>query len=375
MSTMENKKHKDSKQSRLVTQLVALACRLGPGEKLPTIRDMCSTFHVAIVTLSAALDVLEVRGVVKRTHGHGIYVSEQINRKSIALVLGHDIFETGLPPFYSLFIQACRRTLRTQGKHVFYFADLPEAVSSGSPFPVREDLTDAIRDNLLHGLILAPQTSARQVTWFRSTGIPVVGLTCSGEAGTFSIDYHAIIEEGVGALASVGCRNLALISPFDYQAETGLLNPRRDDIHVFHRTLNQYGLSRHEDGFLSNHPDGDGNGPFFRLGTNAAKQLFVGDDKRSHPDGVLILDEAVAAGFLPAVQMMGLRLGQDVHVATHANLGVELLDPYVSSIHRLLIDPDEVFNAAFTMLDAAMKQPSILPDSVLIRPLPQVLPS
>ncbi len=368
MSTKANKQHKDSKQSRLVTQLLALAFRLGPGEKLPTIREMCSTFHVAIVTLSAALDVLEVRGVIDRTHGHGIYVSEKINRKSIALVLGHDIFETGLPPFYSLFIQACRRTLRKQGKHVFYFADLPEAVSSGSPFPVREDLTNAIRDNLLHGLILAPQTSTSQMARFRSADIPVVAMSCSGEPGTIAIDYHAMIKEGVEMLAAAGCKRIALVSPFDYQAETGALNPRRQDRRVFNHAINRCGMRSQENWLLSNHPAGDRNGPFFRLGCSSADELFCGTDHTTRPDGVVVLDESVAAGFLPTVQTMGLRLGRDVHVAAHANLGVKMLNPYIPAIHRILIDQDAVFNATFKMLDAVMQHPAVLPEPVLIPP-------
>ncbi len=375
MSAKQINTRKDGKQKDLVTKLVALAHRLGPGKKLPTVREMCGTYHVAIVTLSSVLDVLEARGVIERTHGHGIYVSDQINRKSIALVLGHDIFEAGLPPFYSLFIQACRRTLRRQGKHVFYFADLPETASAGSPFPVREDLQDAIRDNLLHGLILAPQTSASQGAWLRSTGLPVVGLSSSGEPGTISIDYHAMIERGVDALAAAGCRRLALVSPFDYQVETGVLNPRQHDRAVFRRALLRHGMIDHEGIFLSNTSTADGNGPFFRLGTSAADRLFGGVDPETRPEGVVILDESVAAGFLPTVQTMGLRLGRDVHVATHANLGVELLDPYVSAIHRILFDQNAVFNAAFKMLEATLGTPLKPPAAERIRPQPVEPPS
>lgn len=359
---------KRGKSEKLVERLMALAHRLGPGAKFPTVREMCARYDVAIVTLTGALAMLEARGAITRTHGHGIYVSEQINRKSIALVLGHDIFETGLPPFYALFIQACRRTLRSLGYHVFYFADIPEASSAGSPFPVREDLSDAIRDNLLHGLILAPQTSANQIARFRAADIPVVAMSCSGEPATIAIDYHAIIEEGVEMLAAAGCKRIALVSPFDYQAETGAKNPRRQDRCVFNQVVNQFGMSSQEHWFLSNHPAGDGNGPFFRLGSHSAETLLGDTGHKTRPDGIVVLDESVAAGLLPTVQTMGLGLGRDVHVATHANRGVELLNPYIPAIHRIQIDQDVVFNATFRMLDAVMTHPATAPEPVLIPP-------
>lgn len=361
---------KRGKSEKLVERLMALAHRLGPGAKFPTVREMCARYDVAIVTLTGALAMLEARGAITRTHGHGIYVSEQLNRKSIALVLGHDIFEAGLPPFYALFIQACRRTLRSLGYHVFYFADIPEASSAGSPFPVREDLVSALRDNLLDGLILAPQTSPRQGAWLRATGIPLVGLASTGETGTFSIDYHAMIEMGVDALVRGGCRRIALVSPFDYEAETGPLNPRRKDREVFRKALAVSGLVCRESMFLANHAVDGRNGPFLALGSATARQLFQSRSPRSRPDGVVILDDSVAAGFLPSVQTMGLRLGQDVRVATHANLGVDILDPYVQTILRMAIDTDLVFNTAFSMLEARMADATAETPCALIRPLP-----
>lgn len=360
---------KRGKSEKLVERLMALAHRLGPGAKFPTVREMCSRYDVAIVTLTGALAMLEARGAITRTHGHGIYVSEQLNRKSIALVLGHDIFDSGLPPFYVLFIQACRRTLGSLGYHVFYFADIPEASSAGSPFPVREDLVSALRDNLLDGLILAPQTSPGQGAWLRATGIPLVGLASSGEPGTFSVDYHAMIEMGVDALARGGCRRIALVSPFDYEAETGPLNPRPRDRDVFCKALAGHGLPCLEAAFLANHSVDGRNGPFLALGSASARELFQDRGPRSRPDGVVVLDDSVAAGFLPSVQTLGLRLGQDVRVATHTNLGVGILDPYVQTILRMAIDTDLVFSTAFSLLEARMECASAEPPCALIRPL------
>ena len=76
-----------AKQKLIREALLGMACRLGPNEQMPTVRELCSSFDISSATLNQALRSLESRGAITRQHGRGIYVSPAIHQKTIAVVI------------------------------------------------------------------------------------------------------------------------------------------------------------------------------------------------------------------------------------------------------------------------------------------------
>jgi DNA-binding LacI/PurR family transcriptional regulator len=72
------------------------------------------------------------------------------------------------------------------------------------------------------------------------------------------------------------------------------------------------------------------------------------------PGGMIILDDMLATGAIAAVQEAGLTVGRDFMIATHANRGSSTLDLYKPRIIRIEVDPDEMVEAMFGMLERMM---------------------
>lgn len=68
--------------------------KLGPGQQLPSERDLCKMFEVSRPTVREALTVLEVSGIVEMRPGRGAYVTE----KSVPFTQGILQVDTGVAP-------------------------------------------------------------------------------------------------------------------------------------------------------------------------------------------------------------------------------------------------------------------------------------
>jgi GntR family transcriptional repressor for pyruvate dehydrogenase complex len=58
--------------------------RLGPGDRLPSTRELSQRFAVTVPTLREALRRLEVTGAIRMRHGSGIYVGAGLERVVLA---------------------------------------------------------------------------------------------------------------------------------------------------------------------------------------------------------------------------------------------------------------------------------------------------
>ena len=75
--TSRHKKSKMDKYENIVQSLrQQIACgTYGPGDRLPTIPQLCSAYSVSKITVKRAMDELELQGLVTRRRGSGTYVT------------------------------------------------------------------------------------------------------------------------------------------------------------------------------------------------------------------------------------------------------------------------------------------------------------
>ena len=342
-----NGKHKRDDVKAAVKRLALAA---GPNGKLPTVRECCARLSVAKVTLDAALDDLEAQGVIRRKHGSGIYVTPRIAQKSIGLVFGHNIFDASVSPFYALLMRRCRERAKSHGERFSFFIDpLPEEVGAGAP-PVHPDLADAIAAEKLHGILLTARNSVAEETWLRAQNLPVVslGFVEDSPPPVVTIDHRELIRLGVAALSAQGCRRIGLITPYDRDAPVGRIMVR-----IFKDALRRRHLRLHDAWIWSQSaaPGRDGETRDER-GARAFQSLFGGGPVT--PDGLIIADDMLTRGILVAARTAGVEVGRDVRIASHANKGSPVLEEWADRLTRIEVDPDEIVEAMFDLLEAFM---------------------
>jgi len=84
-------------------------------------------------------------------------------------------------------------------------------------------------------------------------------------------------------------------------------------------------------------------------GYNLARAGFGSSDMR--PDGLVIEDDMVASGVHKALEELGVRVGVDVKIATHANAGSPVGFGLHGRVIQLLFDPTDFVQAMFALLD------------------------
>ena len=360
MLTPENQpKFANSKRDEVEAFLRREAREVGQGNKLPTVRALCQTLGVSKSTVNSALEELQDMGILWRKQGSGIYVSSQVDKKCIALVFGENIFEFGQSPFYSMVLEHSRKRAASHDEKFSFYLDTQ---SAGEGQPAHHDLVDALERRRLHGVLLVNRRSVEQVAWMQAQGVPVVSMAIgSSEPNCVQPDYAELIRMGTRTLAGQGCRRIGLISALGLSTEARLQNAAHREVLV------GSGLPVREE-WIWEQPDPESSAlvTHEEQGYWALMKLLEAD--RHALDGVVITDDLMTRGALAAAQKLGLVIGSELKIATHANKGSSLLREQEPAINLLEIDPAEIVEAMFGMLERLMAGSERLAKSVLIPP-------
>lgn len=348
--------------------LRALALKIGPGGKLPTIKEICRLLDVAKATVDTALDALEVEGVVRRKHGSGIYVTPRISQKTIALVFGNNVFGADASPVYTHMIERSRERAASHNENFSVFLDLPSLQADMPQVPVHGDLAEAIASGRVHGILLGSRNSVEEEVWLRSQGVPLVSLSLPAEFPfSVTVDYDALIRLGVQTLAGQGCQRIGLITPFGYCRDDETAFKHRDR-EVFAESLAHLGLPQKEEWIWEDRTKlGEQTETRGQLGARALRAL-VGDRSAPHPDGLVIADDMLTRGVLAAARQQGLNLGETVKIASHANKGSPALEEWAGQLTLLEVDPDAIVEAMFGMLERLMNGVDVKEQVTVINP-------
>lgn len=357
------------KVAQVKWQCLALAQRLGSGNKLPGIRDLCHDLQVTITTVDAALRSLETEGVVVRKHGSGVYVSPRLGQKTIGLVFSRNVFrDAPAQQFYDQLLDLCRQRAQTRQERFSLYVDLADASERPSDDLGHWELLEDLQNRKLHGILRVCDLPADVLRCTSELNIPVAGLHTSGphdDPLTVGIDWRELVRMGVESLAQQGCKTLGLITPFGFWRTPENPNVLRqevwnDDIRAFENTLALVNLPFHPALVWEYHPTPAEMGGFSEYITNeergyhAFKALYTNQAPGSHrPDGLLILDDTMTKGALAAAQTLGIEIGKDVHVATHANCGTPILRSYRDRLTLLEINVPEMVELMFQLLERA----------------------
>jgi DNA-binding LacI/PurR family transcriptional regulator len=185
-----------------------------------------------------------------------------------------------------------------------------------------------------------------------------------------------LVKLGVDALKQQGCRQLGFLKPWcTWEAAQAPLYS--EDAKAFRDFLAAESLPYNPDLVWEARtlPLGDEYRRALTVPDTAQEQgyqalmsLFTGPYPR--PDGLVILDDMMTRGALAAVRQLGLKLGKDLHIATHANKGSATLSDYRHELSLIEVDTSQLVNAMFASLEGLMAGHEPDEETVWINPEP-----
>jgi len=331
----------------LCSQLRERAVRLGAGAKMPTVIALRDELGVSMATLDAALRELETQQVITRKHGVGIFVSPQLHQKSVSLVCDSSVFmSVGHSPVWDILLGAARERARLGGERF----ELHLAASRNElGAPLQRGLARDIAEKYMDGVIGVGLVEDA-VHWIEGQGVPFVSLfgpAFSTRSAKVNIDSERFLELGAQQLAKHGCHRVALWPQQTHDYGLGRIARIERDEH-WARLCRDSGL---EGGPASYGTSGKSQG---EQGFELASACFS-KSRAQWPDGVLMGDDVLAHGALMAMRQMNVRAGTDVRVVSHANKGSAVLMGHDEPMTLLEIDPDELIEHAFRLLESLLR--------------------
>ena len=358
-----------TKFQTVCARLTELVHQAGPEAKLPTVLQMRDTLGVSVATVNSALNELEAQGIIHRKHGVGIYVSHRLHHKTIVLLCDPSFFRAaGASPFWSLLVDQARERARAKEEELSFHFALP---STDKHPALHDSLIGEIRSGRVDG-ILAVGIPPATAEWLAEQGTPLVAFAGPG-ACMVALDGPAGIRLSVERLAAQGCTRLALWSPVPP------FRPSDDDgrrpgpgVEAFRHALDECGLEFDPRRVKTNRhlvpvPGSVTTETHQEQGYRTAYEVF-GAAVLNRPDGIVLVDDMMAQGALIALRNLGVVVGEDVKVASHANRGSNALLGHEDALNRVEIDPSEVVHEMFDLLGTLMKGETPPQKTIWIQP-------
>ncbi|MBC8104884.1 MAG: substrate-binding domain-containing protein [Cytophagales bacterium] len=358
-------------------QLSDLAHSLGPDAKLPTVIQLRDRFSVSVATLNSALTELEAQRVIRRKHGVGIYVSPRIRQRTVCLICDPSFFRVaGASPCWNLLVDRVRQ--RAEAEHEtlsFHFtADDPSVILQKEPTaaPLQSGLVSDIVNGRVHGLLCVGVLKPTML-WIERQQIPTVAFAGPGPFAV-GINSNETMRQGVAALAAKGCRRIAYWSAVSPYRMADQVWPPTDERQThFAATLAAANLSL-DPSLVQMNDHLVAPGTFHTLshqeqGYRMASRIFGPDsDPETWPDGIFSADDMLTQGALTSLQKLGVRVGKDVQIATHANVGSPALLGWENDLIIVEVDPAEIVDQMFDTLERLMDGENPVPASHEVAP-------
>ena len=238
--------------------------------------------------------------------------------------------------------------------------------ANGHDLPI--ELMSAVRAGRLQGLIFIGQPSEETLDWAAQHRVPMVGFANQKMLYRVQPRSEMVLTEGVEYLARTGCRRLGLWRPFGlWQRSQGYDESLLDYPAIFRDALATRGLphepnywwranqkeAQWHSGVLSEKSPAEKNS-LQEQGYLAVREVLGNLERDRWPDGLVLTNDVFARGVLVGLQHLGVRIGEEIHVVSHANAGSTLLLGYEDQISRLEFDPAVISGQLFSLLEALM---------------------
>lgn len=347
-----------TKTQALREHLSQLISTLEPHAKLPTMRELCATLEVSPMTANRALSELEAGGVIYRRQGSGTFVAPRANvtKPGVALVYSRALMGENASPFGTILLDEAERRARELNERFSLFLAMPPGETS-----IHSDLQDAVESQRVRGVLYAGERNPTAAKWLKEHNIPVVALSFRPfTQHRVRIDHAQLIRLGVKALAEQGSRRIGLLMPLG----RGIGRDKAEhfpELEAFESALKKHrieyspALVWRADEHKSEFHTAESN---FEQGVRAAREIFGSRGRKTSTDstldGLVISDDMMTRGVLKVLREVKIVAGKDVKIATHSNHGSNVLAGHEAELTMIEVDPAEIVQAMFDMLETLM---------------------
>jgi DNA-binding LacI/PurR family transcriptional regulator len=352
-------------------QLGTMATRLGPNSRFPRVQDLRAELGVSLKTLDGALREMEQRGVIYRINGVGVFVAPA--QKTIGLV--YAVGQTHGSPFWHTLIEQMRERAKEGHEQFRFYVTHPMPEQS---VPLPQELVEAVKSGQLQGIIFVGDQNEGGVEWLQTQKVPMVTFATPHKQNQVSISYEAVVEKGAYELLSQGCRHIGIWSPFGNGFRDSILDGTFKGLNSFKNILRENHLSFDEEAIwrLRDVPVEEGQASSYQeQGYQAVHEVYTNQLPQQAPDGLIIINDLMSSGALIGFRELGLRVGEDIKIATHANKNSNVLLGYESQLTLLQFDSTSLARALFARLEMLMNgekpaESQHLIEPVVVRPAP-----
>lgn len=338
-----------TKVKEIYTYLRTMALEMEPNAQLPTFRALCARLGTTIVTLREALALLEAEHIIYTRNRQGIFVSPRIHQKSIHILFSSYGIAAPASPFWSILWMHLEQEaqLRATFKHeacTFHLVRPTDDPLYSVPATIETILQTERVDGVLSVGFQSVGKGALSVG-----NIPCVTFAGEG-AYTVGFDPSEVARLAIEALIRQQCRRIgwwAMHFPF-YTLE------QMEDVQIFRQLLQKYKKPLYPELIRVPHlPPSKTMLSLQEQGYLLAREVFEGPAS-SRPDGLIIGNDMMTDGSLIAFDELGIRVGHDLHVVTHANIGSPILFGRTKHMAVIEHDPALIAQAMFSTLDTLM---------------------
>jgi DNA-binding LacI/PurR family transcriptional regulator len=339
----------DTKVKDIYKYLRTLALETGPEAQLPTVRTLCEDLGTTRVTLREALALLEAEDIIYTKNRQGIFVSPRIHHKSIGILFSSYGFAAPASPFWSMLWMQMEQEVQVRATFKNETCTFYLAKPTDDPFySIPETIETILQTERVDGVLSVGFHSRGEGTL--NTGkIPCVTFAGAGVC-TVHYDPFAFARLAVETLIRQHCHRIGWwafhfpLYPLEQMEDVQIFRQLLQDykkplypelIRVPHLLPSQTMLSLQEQGYL------------------LAREVFEGPAS-AWPDGLIIANDMMTDGALVAFDELGIRIGHDLQVVTHANVGSPMLFGRTKQMTLIEHDPALMAQAMFSTLDILM---------------------
>ncbi|WP_218032170.1 substrate-binding domain-containing protein [Dictyobacter kobayashii] len=336
----------DTKTEELSKKLRQLAYEKGPGAKLPTVRSLCDMLGTTRVTVGEVLDLLEAENILYRKDRQGIFVSPKIHSKHLCILFdSSNLNGPTISPFWSLLWVRLeqeaqhRAALRDETYAIHVVSSLQNAQSS-----VEDSILKLIQRGEAHGILaIGLNTLARP--WIEQLPVPYVTFAGPGR-WIVQLDGSDVGQKAAHVLVKQGCKQIGF---WTYNTPLESSN----EFNGFRQALAEHNATFYPELVQQPHLISPAVPSLQEQGYLLALNAY-GPLNRMKPDGIFIADDMMTDGALIAFEELGVKVGSDVHIVTHGNVGSPVLYGRARNMTIFDYDANDIVHAMYYLLDTLL---------------------
>jgi DNA-binding transcriptional regulator YhcF (GntR family) len=273
--------------------------QLTPGEKLPTNFEIAQSLNVGYVTVQRAMQSLANQGLIERRKSKGTFVRQSVKPRIVGVFCTETVFDPMVSAFTSLLAHHLSSALHADSRDLrFYY--VPNA--QVSKVKAYHDLWHDIDNRSLAGVIAINRMPRELTDLARQKSFPMVGVVVDEVmSNTVWIDFPDFCRRAIAGMKKKGCRRIALIG-----FSTGIQNT---SVEKLLDIAAGEGLEMTAEDIIG--VEGHLSGDWRAVGARMARNIDL-----SAYDGVVLADDIIAVGFTREMARQGVRVPEDIHLAT-----------------------------------------------------------